>query len=180
MHIAICGAPGAGKSTVQKILYDEFSVHPVDDGRILRDIAIQSFGLTEEQVTSEQGKNSYIEFLNQKWQIRQILGEIGKSLENIFSEHIIPHLTIQKHCVNEKHNYSFGSVRRSQPQYFNKIGGIVIEVIRKGCTPKYDFDEYTGKIDFTIINNGTLEELKQQINNIFHKISTRGKHEIFS
>lgn len=170
MFIALCGAPGSGKTTVQQILLEEFGVQPIDDGRILRDISIQCFGLTEEEVTTETGKNSYIEFLGQKWQVRQILGEIGRSLENIFGEHIVPHLTTQKHCADLSKNYSFGSVRRSQPQYFNQIGGLVVEIVKNGCAPKYDFDRYVGKIDLTITNNGSREELRQQIVNKFKGI----------
>ena len=163
MLIALCAAPGAGKSTVQKILHEEFDICPVDDGRVLRDIAIQCFGLTEDQVSTIDGKRSYVQFLNQEWQVRQILGEIGRSLENIFSEHIVPHLTIKKYCLDPNKNYSFGSVRRSQPEYFNEVGGLVVEIVRYGFVPKYDFDEYHGRINLTIDNNGTLDELRSQV-----------------
>jgi dephospho-CoA kinase len=172
MYIALCGAPGAGKTTVQTILKDEFGVEPVDDGRVLRDIAIQCFGLTEDQVYTIEGKRSYINFLDQEWQIRQILGEIGRSLENLFSEHIVPHLTVQKYCTDPSKNYSFGSVRRSQPEYFNKVGGLVVEILRDGCVSKYDFDEYHGRMDLTIENDGTLDELRSQIKTKFQGILT--------
>jgi len=170
MFIALCAAPGAGKSTVQQILYEEFGICPVDDGRVLRDIAIQCFGLTEDQVSTIAGKRSYIQFLDQEWQVRQILGEIGRSLENLFSEHIVPHLTVQKYCTDSSKSYSFGSVRRSQPEYFNKVGGLVVEIVRDGCVPKYDFDEYHGRMDLVIDNNGTMDDLRQQIKNKFQGI----------
>ena len=163
MYIALCGAPGSGKSTVQQVLLEEFDIQPVDDGRVLRDIAIRSFGLTEEEVSTTKGKNSYVEIMGDNWQVRKVLGEIGRSLENVFNEHIVPHLTILNQCTDPNKNYSFGSVRRTQPQYFNKIGGLVVEIVKDGCISVYDFDHYYGKIDMIIINNGTRDELREQI-----------------
>ena len=163
MYIALCGSPGAGKSTVQEILSEEFGVIPVDDGAILRDIAVRSFGLDQDHVLTTEGKNSYIEVMGHNWQVRKILGEIGRSLENIFGEAIVPHLTIKKYCIDPNQDYSFGSVRRTQPEYFNQIGGVVVEVIKNGCVSKYDFDHYYGKIDVVVENNGTRDELRQQV-----------------
>jgi len=166
MLIAICGYPNAGKSTVQWILEQEYGVIPVDDGRALRDIARITLGLSEDDVTTRAGKMRPVEVLGQEMCVRDYLGRLGEALENEFGSWIVPEIHVRT-CDPDR-NYSFGSVRRDQGQYYRSRGGMVIEVCRMGAVPLVPADEYDpAGIDFTIYNDGSLDELRKAVKGIF-------------
>jgi len=174
MYIALCGPSKAGKTTVQQILSEEFGVIPVDDGRVLRDMGKLVFGLTEYDVTTHEGKAKKVEILDREWEVKEILGELGKAIEDNFHEFIVPYVTIKNHCDDDS-NYSFGSVRRNQPIFFKNLGGFVLEILREGTEVKYDFDSYdTDSVDVTIANNGTIAELKEKVVRVFGPILGAG------
>jgi hypothetical protein len=85
--IALCGHPKSGKSLVQEFLTTNFNVQAVDDGGPLRKISIDYLGLTWDQVHTQEGKAEYIEVLGERWQVREILGELGNRLEAMFFDH---------------------------------------------------------------------------------------------
>ena len=161
--IGICGHPKSGKSEVQRILAEEFGVIPVDDGHVLREFAHKYLGLSWEDVSTQAGKERHTEILGKNWQNRDILGTLGKQLEAMFGEHIMPFIATQQ-CDPDGY-YSFGSVRKTQGHFYNQLGGVVIEVIRPGALPSgYDFDWYDqSAVKRSIINDGSLEDLRNEV-----------------
>jgi hypothetical protein len=152
--IALCGNPGSGKSEAQKFLNNAFGYQPVDDGEALRDFAISHFGLSIKDVYTQEGKDRYTEIANERWQNRNILGTLGKQLEEAFGEHIMPWMATRK--LNPHKRYSFGSVRKTQGAFFKQLGGIVIEIQNPDAPASpYEFDRYDQTyVDATIINDG--------------------------
>lgn len=155
--IALCGHPKSGKSTVQKMLQDEFGIIPVDDGKILRDFAVEHLGVTREQVTTQAGKLAKIDILGRTWTVREILGEYGNLLEAMFGSHFIPMAAVAStKKINETACFSFGSVRRDQGLYYQKQGGLVIGIANPLAGPSpFEFDRFDSSVvDFWINNDG--------------------------
>ena len=158
--IAICGYPDAGKSTVQRIMQDRYKIVAIDDGAALRRGAMAMFGLSEQHVTTSEGKSAKVIIDGKEMTVRQILGDLGCALEDKFGENIVPALTLAGLGPIDKSVdiFSFGSVRKGQGAFYRERGGIVVEVVREGTRPSSDFDEYDRSVvDFTI-NNGTVDE----------------------
>ncbi len=181
-HIAIVGQPGHGKSTVQKILTDAFAYVAVDDGRQIRDMGKMMFGLTEHQVTTQEGKLETVLMPDGRWmKVRDVLGQIGEIFEERFGEYAVPAAAVR--CAEALDmpsicpGFTYGSVRRTQPNYYKAIGGYVIEVTdpRKHPSP-YDFDQYDqSAVNVCIVNDGSLADLHWKVKmlmiNNFHKRS---------
>lgn len=163
--IALCGAPGAGKTTVQNILRDEYGVVPVDDGYPMRHIAVTHFGLGWDDVNTVAGKARVREIAGgRKVEVRQLLGQIGNAIEAIGGDEAIPEMAIFRSALIQAPGLSFGSVRRDQGLVYKRHGGIVVEVCRPGHIVKNEFDSYlTDIVDFTITNDRDIETLKQRV-----------------
>lgn len=140
-YIAICGNPESGKSLVQMILQKSYGVQPVDDGYALREYAVNNLGLTWDQVSTQEGKREKVKVLGRVWEVREILGEVGKQLEDLFGEHIMPLMAVNRIKEKSARSHSFGSVRKTQGYFFRERGGIVLG-IRNPNAPmsKYAFD----------------------------------------
>lgn len=139
--IGICGNPNAGKSTTQQILWEDFSVHPVDDGKVLRDFAEEKLGLSYNDVYTQEGKARYTEILGKTWQHRDILGTLGKHLEDMFGPHIMPFIASKG--LDPMLSYSFGSVRKTQGHFIKKQNGVVLGVRNPLFGPSaYAFDKF--------------------------------------
>lgn len=137
--IGICGNPKSGKSLVQDILLENYGVQPVDDGFILRDIAMRHFGASHEDVHTQEGKAKLAywpdgspilddreiagsEKEHMTW--RQVLGRVGEQLELLIGPYVMPMTA----CAPLKGPgpFSFGSVRKTQGNYFKQRGGLII------------------------------------------------------
>lgn len=157
--IAICGYPGSGKSEIQTIL-TEIGVHCVDDGYPMRKFAITHLGLSHDDVYTQEGKSRFTEIDGAIWQNRKILGEFGNRLEEMFGPYIMPFMATRR--LSETISYSFGSVRRDQGKFYQKLGGVVLGVRRPGVGPSgNEFDEFDASIvDYWIDNDGSIEDLR--------------------
>jgi hypothetical protein len=151
--IALCGHPKSGKSEAQIILQKTLGYQPVDDGEALRAFAINQLGLSITDVYTQEGKSRYTEILDKSWQNRDILGTLGKQLEDMFGEHIMPWMAMRK--LDPTKRYSFGSVRKNQGIFFKRHGGIVMEIKNPDAkSSRYEFDKYnTSIIDIEILND---------------------------
>ena len=151
--IALCGRPGAGKSTVQNILADKYGVQPIDDGMALRRFCVDHLGMSWDDVLTAEGKSGFVEILGKRWQRRKILGELGNALERTFGAHILPWIATRE--LDPGESYSFGSVRRDPGAFFKSLGGVVIEIHNHCVTPSvHEFDQYdTALVDVRIDNN---------------------------
>lgn len=158
--IGLCGNPKCGKSTAQRILQNRFGVIPIDDGYPLRDFAMRHFGLTWEEVHSQEGKALYTEVLGQSWQNRKILGDLGALLEGHFGEHILPWMVTRDLDPNQR--YSFGSVRKTQGQFYKQKGGILIGITNPIAPPSgYEFDRFDHDIiDVWVHNDSQILGIK--------------------
>lgn len=154
-YIALCGNPGAGKSEVQDILRQFFDVGPVDDGEPLRKFAMTYFGLTKEQVYTQEGKLQEVEVAGRLWQCRKVLGEFGNALEATFGKHIMPHMAMQVADKSGWGSNSFGSVRRDQGLAYKDRGGVVIGIVNPDAPPSgNEFDTFdTTIVDIWIVND---------------------------
>jgi hypothetical protein len=172
-YIALCGNPKCGKSLVQEIMLANYSIQPVDDGFVLRDTAIRHFGATHDQVHTQEGKASLAYWPNGDpirnketaahmiW--RQVLGELGKKLELLLGEFVMPMTACAR--LTGPGPFSFGSVRKTQGHYFKKHAGLVIEIDNPLALPTgNDFDVYDRSIvDHTILNDGLARGLPPAI-----------------
>jgi hypothetical protein len=160
--IALCGFPKAGKSEVQRILSERYGVHPVDDGYALREFAQKHLGLSHDDVYTQEGKARHTVINGRTWQNRDILGSVGKQLEDLFGDHIMPWMATRNLDPNQA--YSFGSVRKTQGYFFKKLGGLVIAVnnpIAKASPFAFDaFDE--AAVDIWIENDGQARQLSRE------------------
>lgn len=91
--IAICGAPGSGKTTVQNILEEEFGCTGVDSV-LLKETAVILYGLTWEQVSTQEGKKEEVEIMGRKWIVRDLLGGLGVMLRQMHGENFMSERTV--------------------------------------------------------------------------------------
>jgi hypothetical protein len=180
-YIALCGNPRAGKSLVQTILRELYNTQPVDDGMPMREFAVNNLGLTWNQVLTQEGKTEYVEVLGRRWQVREILGELGNRFENMFGKHIMPFMAI-KRVEDHQGTFSFGSVRRDQGLYYKQHGGIVIGIENPMAGPSpYEFDQFDrSTVDYWITNDALVngmspelarEDLKMKVQSLIEGLS---------
>ncbi|MGE8141873.1 hypothetical protein ACQKOE_07845 [Novosphingobium sp. NPDC080210] len=162
--IALCGHPKHGKSTVQSML-EELGVRPLDDGLPIRLEGMGRFGLTWEQVSTQEGKLEICHAFGRDMEVREALGLIGKEYEDTDPGHWAKRAVDLVLAEGDMTPVSFGSVRRTQGHVYAGFGGIVLEIRdpRKPESP-YDFDQYdAAAVTHTIINDGTLEDLRAKV-----------------
>ncbi|MDX5412778.1 MAG: hypothetical protein LPK02_07000 [Rhodobacterales bacterium] len=188
--VALCGHPGSGKSTVQEILHRRFGLIPFDDGAVLRRHCMELFGLSEEDVSTQEGKKRHTVIQGKSWENRKIIGEYGNALETLFGPMTVPHWAIKTALEDweerqtlpecwrplrgypEVSGYSFGSVRRGQAAAYKAVGGIVIEIRREGLAPSGNiWDEYDQRlITHTFDNVMALHELEDAFCGFFERV----------
>jgi hypothetical protein len=152
-YFALCGAPEAGKSKVQRILSDAFNIVPVDDSRCLRDAAKILYGLSEDDVTTQTGKRRILDLGGRRLTVREVMGELGQYLERGDPLHI-PKMA--RRDAAERHpgrQVSLGSLRMDQGLVFQDEASLVVEVRRPGFHPKREFDYYNKDLAKVVINN---------------------------
>jgi predicted ATPase len=161
LMIGINGFPTHGKSTAQRFL-SLLGVEARDDARSLREGAMKEFGLTYEQVTTQEGKLQLVEAFGRTMTVRQVLGDYGQIFERRYGPNYWIAIEIERlRAERVKRPVSFGSLRRSQASVIKENGGFVIEVLdpRKPIS-KHAFDEYDRDyVDVQIINDGSLLDL---------------------
>jgi hypothetical protein len=170
-NFALCGAPEAGKSKVQSILSEMFDIVPIDDSRGLRDAAKILYDLTEEDVTTQEGKRRLVAVGDKNIPVREILGELGRYLELNDPLHIPKMARRRADQEYPGRPVSFGSVRMKQGLVFKDEESLVIEVVRPGVEPKNQFDFYDRSlVDIVIVNSydpedpdGSSQRLLQEV-----------------
>lgn len=161
--VALCGFPGAGKSTAAQILVEKHGYTLVDDGLPLRQIGMKYFGLTEHQVFTQEGKLEQVELNGRIWTVREILGEIGNAFEEKFGGDIIP--IMSHNLMQPDTRYVMASVRRLQPLYWERHGVKVIEISRAGLRPSaYEFDRFERTPNTQVISNPENNLLRLEFN----------------
>jgi hypothetical protein len=165
--IALCGAPGCGKSEVQRYLHQRYNVQPIDDGWPMRDFAVRHCGARLLDVVTQAGKAQTYSFPGGKvMTMREFLGQMGNAIEAILGPDAIPAMALEaiKRERGQFPGFSFSSVRRKQGIYLKKHGAKVVEVVRKGVKVINEFDQYDRRCaDITIENNGSVEDLEAAV-----------------
>ncbi|CAO3459692.1 hypothetical protein [Azospirillum argentinense] len=139
--VALCGDPGAGKSTAAEILAERYGTVTVDDGQALRMVAVLFLGATHEDVHTAEGKarkahwpdgEPIVDVENGEhltW--RQVLGRLGDKLEELLGTHALPRIAVNS--LRDANGdlapgvtYVFPSCRKDQGWYYKDEGGIVL------------------------------------------------------
>ena len=151
---ALCGAPQAGKSKVQKLLGQQYGITAIDDKRGLRDAAKILYGLSEDDVSTQSGKSRIVTVGDKDMTVREVLGKLGEYLEKNDPLHFARMARRQAEENHPGQAVSFGSVRMQQGQLFQDKESLVIEVLRPGIEPKNAFDKYDKSlVHVTLIND---------------------------
>lgn len=164
-YIALCGNPGAGKSTVQQILHEKHGVQPVDDGHAIRAIAVEQMGLTWDQVRTQEGKRETVTIAGKDWIVRDLLGQIGNHLEALLGPHAMPFLA-ERQVADKPGSFSFGSTRRDQGAFYRERQGVVIGIRSPKAPPsRFEFDRFDPAcVDIWIDNDGeSLRLLEEKV-----------------
>ena len=174
--VALCGAPGSGKSEVQQILGRTFGCVSIDDGGILREACKALYGFSDDQVKTQEGKASLVEIAGRTVAVRDPIGWIGQHVEEKFGPDFIPLRAIEKARADHAHHdpmptFVFGSVRREQGHVYRSRNGLVIEIVRPGKSCINDFDHYNPvHATHMIDNDGDLESLRERTLALFRDI----------
>lgn len=161
-YFALVGEPGAGKTTLQNILWEKYDVNAVDDGKPLREFAARhlSNAITLDDCYSESGKNKTFVFCGRVWTLREFLGEFGAALEDKFGPNVMPELATRD--LSKDTSYSFASVRRDQALWYKEKGGVVLGVCKAESDEserEYWFDAVNAEhVDYWIENPYPFEE----------------------
>lgn len=162
--IGLVGFPTHGKSTAQRYL-ELLGVEARDDAQVLRERVMREYGLTLEDVTTQEGKRRIVKGIRGKYMsVRQLLGDYGQIYgEAVHGPNYWVELAIEKLRDDRvEHPVSFGSLRRSQPSAVKAAGGFIVEILdpRKPVGPLHYFDEFDrDDVDLTIMNDGTEDDL---------------------
>lgn len=153
--IALVGLPGSGKTEVQRLLETRHGAVLVDDAWPMRQFAIRHLGLAFDDVTTASGKSRSTEICGRVWGHRVLLGQIGRKLEELFGEDILPWIATRD--LKPEESYVFASVRMGQPWFYRRLGGVVVEVVNPLVTaPAYAFDDYDAAAAQHRIENDAL------------------------
>jgi hypothetical protein len=156
--IALVANPKAGKSLVQEILQANYGVRPIDSGLPLREIAMTHYGLSREQVFTQEGKLQTVNILGKDWQVRKLLGELGNRFEEMHGDWATPWMNTRSIPANDEGPFCDASCRKTQGLFYKSLGGVVIG-IRNPMAPEspYAFDKVREDIpDFWIENDALL------------------------
>lgn len=159
--IAIVGSPGAGKSTLQRVLFQSLGIVPVDDSRPLRLAAMELYGLSWDDVSTQAGKARTIDVCGETKTVRALMGELGCYLEEKHGDFFFPEVALRRMNLDTSHDtsYSFASVRGAQPTFYKNRGGLVVEVRKPGAVIEFPFDKYDRScIDGVVENSDSASE----------------------
>ena len=172
--VGLCGFPKSGKTTVAELLALLYGAELVDDGKILRDACASLYRAPMTDFTTQEGKAASRKVCGISFTNRQLLGDLGNLLEGFYGQQFMPEQAIES--IDFSRNvpfFVFPSVRKTQGLSYvsSKHGGIVVEVRRTGCKAENDFDQYDTKyVNYTINNNGDLDQLTDQVTTLFYNI----------
>jgi dephospho-CoA kinase len=157
MIIGLCGYPTVGKSAVADILVRDHGYDILETKEILRDITSLITRCPSHLMKETGFKNLPYQRRTQ----REIMGEIGKTLEELFGADYLLRRALHREATAGR-KLVIDGLRRDQALFFD---GIVLEVVSDRVSgASYDFDEYNKtKIDYTLNNSGTISDLEAEI-----------------
>ena len=168
MIYGISGKMGSGKDTVGKIIFDYIYpkgsvIHFADP---LKQFCIDYLGLSFEDVYTEQGKKEF----NQLWNMtnRSVLQKVGTdALRNGFDKDVWVKITELKIKQHKNTDFIIPDIRfDNEAEMVLKNGGIVLNIERESVNKDNHISEQGISkylISKNILNNGTIEELKEKV-----------------
>ena len=185
MLIGIIGPKGSGKSTLANIIQQKYNFELMSFASVVKDISSIIFGYDRELLEGET-KESRIwrETIDKDWSkllnkditpriTLQIIGtEFGRKIlgQNIWIE-----VLKNKISKNKNKNIIISDIRyENEAQFIRDNKGILIRVSKSNLefnlseTHSSEMELYNIKEDHSIENNGTIEQLEQQIINLFN------------
>jgi hypothetical protein len=171
----ITGQKYNGKDTVGSYLIENKNFKKFSFAEPIKDVSKLLFGFNDEQVN---GKEK--ETIDVKWNVtpRTIMQFIGTEMFRKMMPQVIPNIgedfwvTLTMNKVNEyKNNVVITDVRfDNEIAAIRKNGGKIIRVVRPGIkstsTHESEINILNLKVDYEVINDGTIEELYQKISKI--------------
>lgn len=166
--IALCGAPETGKSTVADYMAARYSGRVVDDGKVLREACRALYGLSHEDVYTQEGKTRTKLVGGREFSHRQLLGDLGSLLEGFYGQQFMPERAIESILWPKTAPFFlFPSCRKTQGITYLERGGVVVELTRPGYVAVNDFDKYDhSRVTFTLTNDRDLAGLIYQVDTL--------------
>lgn len=166
--IGVVGHPTHGKSTALRIIQKLTGAVIFDTGEPLRRACMELYGLTWEDVSTQEGKARmcYRPEFGDTVTVRQALGDYGKILERQSPDkNIWTTIAVDQAMETLFPVLAFDSVRMGQGEVIQKRGGVVIAIEdpRKPKSP-HDFDQFDRRfVDIFISNASTLARFERSI-----------------
>lgn len=160
--IALCGAPGAGKTEVAEILSRNHYFKVVDDSKAIKLLTADYHDIPLSRFICPIQKDVPLERLGGKTP-RQAAGDFGLFLEKEVNPNFSQIMALKQ--MKPGGRYVVPSVRMNQPEWWRLRFAAVIEVVRPGKSiTNKDYDWYSGlAVHHTIWNNGTLKDLEEKV-----------------
>lgn len=177
IKILLLGKKSSGKTTVANYLTQKYNFKEYTFAEPLKQICKQIFNLSDKQLYEHEFK----EQVDEKWRITprvmfQTMGDlIRDQLHKYFSIPENPKIFVQilANKITDDENVVISDGRlQDEVEWFKSLpGGIIINIKRDSLiytdTHKTETLEYDG--DFTIQNNGTIQQLQNSIDEIMSK-----------
>lgn len=170
--VALCGKPTSGKTTAAELLKEAFGYEIHDDGGPLREIAMNYFGLSEEDVYTQEGKLREIDVNGRNMSVRQLLGEIGEIFEERFGTNTVPLMSYRN--MDPDVAYVIPSIRQEQGFFWKSVGAVIVEIDRLGVEEsRFAFDRYNkAAVDHVITNEVDAENENASLLNLITELET--------
>lgn len=166
MLIGLCGKPQSGKSQVRKIMMERYKYITINTKHHLAEACGSLTGLAPELFLSQEGKSTNYKGV----ELRTIMGNVQDSMEAMFGDYHSIQRSLSYYNITDY--IVVDSLRKTQPLHFP---GLIVEVVsHRSVDTGYSFDLYIrDRIDYTLDNNGTVADLRDNLDKMFGDLGIR-------
>jgi dephospho-CoA kinase len=185
MLIGITGKIGSGKSTAASYLQKQHDLMEYSMAGPLKKIGA-AFGFTQEQLYGTQEQKLQI---HPYWGIssREFLQKVGTELFREQLPKVLPNMKIKRtiwceifrlDCQTHDYGVVVSDVRfLDEVDTIHEMGGTVIRIVRPGLdessTHRSELEMDSIKADYTIVNDGTLNDLYSRLDTCIEEIEAK-------